>query len=481
MPPLQLIWFRQDLRIHDHAALWHARQAGPCIALVILSPAQWQLHNDATIKIDFYLRQLKALQQQLLLLNIPLIIEHIDYWHNVSPSLLIWLNKLNIQNVHANIEYGDNEHHRDQLISEYLTQHKKTLFLYHDRSIFQVGSILSKSQQPYKVFGAFKKTVYEQLNICLPQCFPSVDSQHQLQLNCTLPNKIPTLTELGFNDIAPEQQALWPITEGYAWKKLDDFIQHDVLDYDQTRDFPAAQGSSQLSPYLNIGILSVRQCLHALFSSSHGQFHLRHHGQQIWLDELLWREFYQHILFHYPQISKGKSFKPELQQLKWREAESELIAWQHGHTGIPIVDAGMRQLLATGWMHNRVRMISAMFLSKNLLIDWRLGEQWFMQHLIDGDLAANNGGWQWCASTGVDAVPYFRIFNPMTQSQRFDPHGHYIRQWLPELKHLDNKTIHMPYQYQPNIQLNYPKPIVDLKQSRLRAIEHFRLHVNQIN
>ena len=152
----------------------------------------------------------------------------------------------------------------------------------------------------------------------------------------------------------------------------------------------------------------------------------------------------------------------------------DLAAWQQGRTGIPIVDAGMRQLLATGWMHNRVRMITAMFLSKNLLIDWRLGEAWFMQHLIDGDLAANNGGWQWCASTGMDAAPYFRIFNPVNQSQRFDPNGDYIREWVPELAHLDAKTIHEPYAKNPDLGLDYPKPIVDLKQSRVRAIEVFK-------
>lgn len=476
MTDLQLIWFRQDLRIHDHSALWHAQQAGPCIVIVVLSPAQWQRHDDATIKIDFYLRQLKSLKQQLQTLNIPLIIEQADLWDDIPEKILHWLNTLQIQTVHANIEYGLNENQRDRRVIQHLANAQKSLKLYHDRCIFNVGTLLNKNQQPYKVFGAFKKSAYEQLHISLPQCFPPPEVQTPIDITTQLPTHIASTTELGLVATPCEQQELWPVTEAYAWTKLDDFIQNDVQHYDQTRDFPNLQQTSMLSPYLNIGILSIRQCLQALFRPHYGLFEITQRGQQIWLDELLWREFYQHILFHFPHLSKGHSFKTELQHLSWRDAKQDLYAWQHGLTGIPIVDAGMRQLLHTGWMHNRVRMICAMFLSKNLLIDWRLGEQWFMQHLIDGDLAANNGGWQWCASTGVDAVPYFRIFNPVTQSERFDPNGDYIRQWLPELAHLNAKVIHAPYTFQKDIQLDYPKPIVDLKQSRLRAIEHFKQH-----
>ena len=197
----------------------------------------------------------------------------------------------------------------------------------------------------------------------------------------------------------------------------------------------------------------------------------------MWLDELLWREFYQHILFDFPQVSKHLPFKSSTQNIPWRDDLIALEQWQQGKTGIPIVDAGMRQLLATGWMHNRVRMICAMFLSKNLLIDWRKGEQWFMQHLIDGDLAANNGGWQWCASTGTDAVPYFRVFNPISQSLKFDPNGDYIRQWVPELTDLDAKTINEPYAHTKIQNLDYPMPIVELKSSRTRAIETFKTYL----
>ncbi|MFX8624819.1 FAD-binding domain-containing protein, partial [Acinetobacter baumannii] len=271
-----------------------------------------------------------------------------------------------------------------------------------------------------------------------------------------------------------EQQDLWPVGESYALEQLDQFVEDSVSHYKVERDFPHVHGTSKLSPYLNIGILSVRQCLQALFRNQHGNFHLDNEGQQTWLDELIWREFYQHILFDFPYVSKHLPFKKGTQKIKWNHNPEQLKAWQTGQTGIPIVDAGMRQLLQTGWMHNRVRMITAMFLCKNLLIDWRIGEQWFMQHLIDGDLAANNGGWQWCASTGTDAVPYFRIFNPISQSQKFDPNGDYIRKWVKELAHLDNKSIHDPYSSKINLSLNYPKPIVDLKETRLKAIETFK-------
>ncbi len=266
----------------------------------------------------------------------------------------------------------------------------------------------------------------------------------------------------------------WPVNDEAIHTRLQHFIADQVQYYKAERDIPSLDGTSQLSPYLNIGALSIRQCIQALFQDSNGYFQLNHEGQQTWLDELLWREFYQHTLYDFPKLSKHQPFKDSTQNIQWRDAPKDLEAWQQGQTGIPIVDAGMRQLLATGWMHNRVRMISAMFLTKNLLVDWRLGEAWFMQHLIDGDLAANNGGWQWCASTGMDAAPYFRIFNPINQSQRFDPNGEYIKTWLPELAHLDAKTIHEPYAKHPNLKLNYPKQIVDLKSSRARAIEAFK-------
>lgn len=466
----QLIWFRQDLRIHDHSALWHATQSGQTIALIILSPEQWRIHDDAPIKIDFYLRQIQQLKQSLASLHIPLIIRITPLWKDFAKEINQLCHELEIENVHANIEIGVNELDRDFQVQKTLNQSARDLILYHDRSIFPIGSIRNKSNQPYQVFGAFKKYCYEQLSISIPQPYPVPTPQQAIKLEIS--DSIPSLQDLGFKLEYIKQ--LWQVGEQYALELLDDFIENKIFNYQTERDFPNIEGTSQLSAYLNIGILSIRQCLNAVFRAQQEHFYIDNIGQQTWLDELLWREFYQHILFDFPRVSKHLPFKAATQKIQWRDAPDDLTAWQMGQTGIPIVDAGMRQLLQTGWMHNRVRMIVAMFLTKNLLIDWRLGEQWFMQHLIDGDLAANNGGWQWCASTGTDSVPYFRIFNPISQSQKFDTHGNYIRRWLPELAHLDDKMIHEPFAKDPNLDLKYPKAIVDLKQSRIRAIEAFK-------
>ena len=471
---MQLIWFRQDLRIQDHAALWHATQAGPCIAFVAISFGQCALHDDAAVKIDFYLRQLQELKKQLKNLNIPLVIQEVSFWKDIPEVISKLTQKLDIECLHANIEVGVNELKRDAEVQQLLEKYNRTFELYHDRTLFPVGAVRNKTQQPYQVFTAFKKKCYEQLSLGLPQCYPQIEVQADLPNNEIWDESV-LIATYEHSEYVKKQQAHWPVSEEYALTLLDDFINDKVIHYQKERDFPHLDATSQLSPYLNLGILSIRQCIQALFRPQHGHFHIEQLGQQTWLDELLWREFYQHTLFDFPQLSKHYPFKTNTQNIPWRDAPEDLAAWQQGQTGIPIVDAGMRQLLETGWMHNRVRMITAMFLTKNLLIDWRLGEQWFMQHLVDGDLAANNGGWQWCASTGMDSVPYFRIFNPTTQSQKFDPHGDYIRQWVPELAHLDAQLIHEPYNKNPDLSLNYSKPIADLKQTRVRAIEAFKV------
>lgn len=470
---MQLVWFRQDLRVHDHAALWHATQNDQCVALVILSPTQWQKHHDCVDKIALYLKQIEALKTELNHLNIPLIIQTIDLWENVAEQIEKLCLKYEIANVHANIELGQNELKRDSEVQNQLNTSGKDLILYHDRTLFPVQSIRNKSNLPYQVFGAFKKACYEKLSFSLPKCYAKPEIQQPVELESTdvLPPKIEDIyPNISHKNLAEQ----WSKTEEKVFELLDEFIEDKVRHYQLERDFPSLAASSQLSTYLNLGVISIRQCMQALFRAQHGDFFIENTGQQTWLDELLWREFYQHILFDFPRVSKNLPFKINTLKLKWQNNEAHFQAWKYGQTGIPIVDAGMRQMLATGWMHNRVRMIVAMFLSKNLLIDWRKGEQWFMQNLMDGDLAANNGGWQWCASTGTDAVPYFRIFNPVSQSERFDKNGDYIRQWLPELSALDAKTIHDPYAKNPNIVLDYPRPIVDLKATRLAAIEAFK-------
>lgn len=469
---MQLIWFRQDLRIQDHAALWNATQAGSTLALITLSPAQWQMHDDAPIKIDFYLRQIEKLKIELNKLNIPLIVKCIDLWKDTPNVILQLCNEHNIQAVHANINLEVNELKRDAEVQSVLESKQINFELYHDRTLFPLTTIRNQSNLPYQVFGAFKKNCYEKLSIALPQCYPIPETQKAIVPLNLSEAVIPKIQQY-YPDFVSVNE-IWQVGEAYALTVLDDFLANHLQHYKMERDFPDLQSTSQLSTYLNIGVLSIRQCIQALFREQHGYFEISHESQQTWLDELLWREFYQHILYDFPRVSKHLPFKKTTQNIQWRDAPEDLEAWKYGQTGIPIIDAGIRQMLATGWMHNRVRMIVAMFLCKNLLIDWRQGEQWFMQNLIDGDLAANNGGWQWCASTGTDSVPYFRIFNPISQSQKFDADGDYIRRWVPELAHLDAKIIHDPYAKNTNLKLDYPRPIVDLKISRIRAIEAFK-------
>lgn len=467
----QLLWFRNDLRIHDNTALSAAMQAGPTVAVFLLSPAQWHAHDDAACKVDFILRNLAELKQQLATLNVPLLIRSCDYWHDAQHVISELCQQLSISAVHVNTEYGIHESQRDAATGVALVDQGILFHSHHDQLLFKPGSILTQSSTYFKVFSQFRKVCYQQLHSAIPASVATPSAQAALNISS---DDVPShLTE--FTPIATEQQALWPAGEQAAQQRLKRFAAGAIDGYLEQRDLPAQPGTSQLSPYLVAGVVSIRQCLHAALAANQGEFSSGKQGVITWVNELLWREFYTHILVGYPKVSRNRAFKPETEMLAWRDSEKDLLAWQQGRTGFPIIDAAMRQLLATGWMHNRLRMIVAMFLTKNLLIDWRAGERFFMQHLIDGSLAANNGGWQWSASTGTDAVPYFRIFNPVSQSKKFDPNGDFIRRWIPELKHLSAKEIHQPKLLSGLFgTADYPKPIVDLSSSRDRALAAFK-------
>lgn len=468
---MQLMWLRSDLRIDDNSALSAACERGPTVAVWIASPAQWLSHDDAPCKVDFWLRNLRELSQSLQQLNIPLLIRHTADWAQVPQVLLDICREHAVEVVHWNDEYGVNEQLRDEYAEALLRSSDISVHRYLDQLLLSPGTVLTKAGQYFQVFGQFKRACLERLQHGMPAMASRVAKQAATKIAS---DPIPS----GFDGFAEPTQALrelWPAGEKEAQRRLAEFAEHSIDDYLQLRDLPAEPGTSQLSAYLAAGVISPRQCLHAALSANRGEFDSGSAGVQTWINELLWREFYKHILVGYPQVSRHQPFRAHTAALPWRDAPEDLKAWEQGRTGFPIIDAAMQQLLATGWMHNRLRMIVAMFLSKNLLIDWRHGERHFMRHLIDGDLAANNGGWQWSSSTGTDSVPYFRIFNPVTQSQRFDPKGRFIRQWLPQLKARDDKSIHLPVKSADLFATtSYQSPIVDLASSRQRALEAFK-------
>ncbi len=251
-------------------------------------------------------------------------------------------------------------------------------------------------------------------------------------------------------------------------------MQKKIFTYAENRDRVDLDGTSSISPYLHFGLLGLRETVHkARQAILHWRDTESRKGAEVWLNELIWREFYIHILYHFPQVREG-SFRAHYDRIRWVNDLADFDAWKAGETGYPVVDAGMRQLRQTGWMHNRARMIVASFLVKDLLIDWRWGERWFMENLLDGDLAANNGGWQWTAGVGTDAAPYFRIFNPILQSKKFDPNGDYICKWVPELAHLSAKDIHAPWERKVDLR-GYSQPIIDHKFARQRTLEAYKV------
>jgi deoxyribodipyrimidine photo-lyase len=462
----QLVWFRNDLRVSDNPALYHACQQSKAVsAIYIATPHQWLEHDEADVKIDFWRRNLLCLQNALAELNIELHFFQVDSYQQIPFLIETICQQWEIERIHFNHEYPINEGLRDQNVIDSCRKITVEYQNYHDQLLLPPSTVRTKTGTPFKVFTPFAKEAKQQLEQSL-YLYPTPPPQKAI----TLPELAEEsgLKNIIWPNISQDIQHFWPAGEHHAFSRLVNFCQKTIGNYKQHRDIPSLGGTSRLSPYLASGIISIRQCWNASW-----QYCEPSDSLHTWQNELLWREFYKHVLIDYPYVSRHKPWKPLTEKIEWRQNEQELMAWQQGQTGFPLIDAAMRQLLARGWMHNRLRMVTAMFLSKHLLLDWRLGERWFMQHLIDGELAANNGGWQWSASTGTDSVPYFRIFNPVTQSKRFDPEGEFIRHYVPELAHLSDKEIHMPTTI--NRPIGYPEPMVDLSVGRNRALATFKL------
>lgn len=467
MKLLNIIWFRNDLRLYDNKVLCSAiadakQRHADLLALFIATPDTWQRHNMAEIKQDFIRRRVACLQHELAELNIGMLaLEGTSY--TATSTVFNQLQQHYKLKVFVQTDYELDEVVRDKNVEACLEHSGNELIRFDSQCIMPPGSICTQQQSVYKVFTPFKRNWLSQL---------AEQGVHCLAKPKPINQPILYPADLLLTDFKPMQAGDnssidWPVAQSDIINQLRDFCQHKVADYQKFRDFPALSATSKLAAYLAIGAISAAQCVARLQLEAADSWSLDKTGAEVWLSELIWREFYKHILVAYPKLIKHQAFQTETDNIRWSTNQSHFKAWCKGNTGYPLVDAAMRQLNQTGWMHNRLRMITASFLVKDLHIDWRLGERYFMSKLIDGDFSANNGGWQWAASTGTDAVPYFRIFNPITQSERFDPKGDFIRLYVPELANLDSKVIHWPHKKGlPSMLNGYVKPIVDHAQAR---------------
>jgi deoxyribodipyrimidine photo-lyase len=456
-------WIRRDLRLKDNVALQAALAGATAVyPLYILDPTLWQSDYVGPKRLAFLLDGLRALDGQLRQRGSRLVVRH-GHPEAVLPRFLA---ETGATRVVYEVDYSRYAKKRDARLARLLPLH-----CVGTPAIRPPGEIMKKDGMPYTVFTPFSRTWKA---LPLPQRGDLLPA----------PNHIPTPRNLA-SDPFPNTPTL-PATvlfaagEVEAQRRLSLFLATGITGYANNRDMIGLSATSGLSPYLRLGMVSGREtavCARDGIAETIAQDPATRAGAESWLNELIWRDFYIHILHHFPHVSRG-SFRPQWNAIPWRNDPSEFTAWCVGETGYPVVDAAMRQLNTTGWMHNRARMIVASFLVKDLLIDWRWGEKYFMQQLIDGDPAANNGGWQWAAGTGTDAAPYFRIFNPVSQGKKFDPNGVYVRRWLPELANVPLAYLHEPWVMPSLIQRSsgvrlgetYPRPIVDHQKARKRTL-----------
>ena len=464
-----LVWFRRDLRVHDHAALHHALKTHLRVycAFVfdttILDPLP---RRDR--RVEFILRAVQEVAAALEEMGGALIVRHGDPLLEI-PRLV---EELGASALYFNRDYAPAAIARDAEINRRILDDKPgaDCLDFKDQVIFDRAEVMTQAGSPFSVFTPYKNAWLKKLDAADLHSWP-VEEYAAGLARPGGDTRLPTLTDLGF---APTDLGELRLPTGMsgAQAMFRDFIER-IDDYAATRDFPAVKGCSYLSAHLRFGTISIRQ----LAAHAHAQ---ASRGAATWLSELIWRDFYHAILWHHPRVAT-QCFKPAFDALRWDTAHDLFAAWCAGRTGYPLVDAAMRQLVHSGWMHNRLRMVTASFLSKDLGLDWRQGEAWFAEKLLDFDLAANNGGWQWAASTGCDAQPWFRIFNPVTQSEKFDAEGRFIRRYVPELSRVPPKFIHAPWKMSAAEQTacgvrighDYPAPVVDHAAARARTLARF--------
>jgi deoxyribodipyrimidine photo-lyase len=427
--PIAIFWFRRDLRLDDNAGLYHALKSGlPVLPMFIFDTEILDLLEDKSDKrVQFIHQQIEILKGQLLQMGSDLVVYHgkpLEVWRQI-------LSNNTVAKVFTNHDYEPYAQKRDGEILEFLKSKGCAFFSFKDQCVFEKSEIVKDDGSPYTVFTPYSKKWKAKLSDFYLKPYPT-EKYFTNFLKVKQSTVLPTLNQMGFNST----EFLFPKSE---------VSQSIVNTYHQTRNFPAIQGTSRLGLHFRFGTISIRAKARKALALN-----------ETFLNELIWREFYMMILYHFPHVVKG-SFRKEYDRIQWRNNEDEFKAWCEGKTGYPIVDAGMRELNSTGFMHNRTRMVVASFLTKHLLIDWRWGEAYFAKKLLDFDLSANNGGWQWAAGCGTDAAPYFRVFNPSLQMEKFDKDLVYTKHWVPELN--------TPY---------YPKPIVEHSFARNRCLEVYK-------
>jgi deoxyribodipyrimidine photo-lyase len=458
--PTAIWWMRRDLRLGDNQALRAALDSATHVLPVfVLDPALWDSDYTGDKRRAFLLGGLHALDADLRARGSRLIVRH----GHPDEELGHLCQETGAGIICAEADVSPYARRRDARVAGSL-------------SLRLTGGLTVRPPEVVRKRDGGVYTVYTPYSRAW-RALPMPDVGELLAAPEIIPTP-PDIYSVALPDapVLPQSVPFRP-GEAEAQRRLRDFVADGIAGYATGRDQMALAGTSGLSPYLRFGMLSARQAMvAALMARDSAQ-----PGADVWLGELIWREFYMSVLYHFPSVRR-ESFRENLRGIEWENDADAFHAWQEGYTGYPVVDAAMRQLLETGWMHNRARMIVASFLTKHLLIDWRWGEQHFMQHLIDGDPAANNGGWQWSAGTGTDAAPYFRIFNPVLQGEKYDPHGDYVRRWVPELKRVPRAHLHHPWTTPADVQceagcvigVDYPAPIVDHVWARQRALSAYK-------
>lgn len=429
MSSINIFWFRRDLRLTDNAGLYHALKDGNPVLPIFIFDATIldKLDDKADRRVEFIHAAIEDIQEKLKKKGAILEV----YYDTPVNAFKQLMKKHRIEKVFTNHDYDPYAIERDATIQKLLNDQNTSFHTYKDQVIFEKDEVIKDDGRPYSIFTPYSKRWKTVLNDFYVRSYP-VEKYHKNFYKGS-PHPVPSLSSMGFVAVDkpfPSQQLKTEIIKKYT----------------KQRDFPGIEGTSRMGVHLRFGTVSIRQLVQKAMELN-----------GTYLNELIWRDFYHMILHHFPHVGKGVAFKPEYDFIEWRNNEKEFERWCTGTTGYPIVDAGMRELNETGFMHNRVRMITASFLTRHLLIDWRWGEAYFAQKLLDYDLAANNGGWQWAAGSGCDAAPYFRVFNPYLQTQKFDPELKYIRQWVPELE-----------------EFSYPKPIVEHEFARKRCLEVYK-------